>query len=156
MSLVRVACLCGEHGESPILAQCTRKPQKALKTHNTFKPLWSVAHRRNKPATQLPAADWEVPRCLAAAAHAECNPPLNLQYGEADRWVGPRRSAPQGSFFERRDDLCITPRAIQLLVERACRIGWPAIAQRHTTIGQQGDRCTKNLGRDSWEEPDSR
>jgi len=119
MSLVRVAGFCGERGQGPTLGKCTREPQKVLKTLNPFKPLWSVAHRRDKPATQLPTADWEVPRCLPQATRAEFNPPLNLQHGEADRWVGRRRASPQGRFFERRDDLCITACGIQSLLERA-------------------------------------
>ena len=76
MSLVRVAGVRGERGQPPTLAKCTREPQKMLKTHNTFKLLWSVADRCHKAATQLPAADWEAPPCLARAAHAKCNPPL--------------------------------------------------------------------------------
>jgi len=119
MSLVRVAGLCGERGQPPTLARGTRKPQKVLETHNPFKPLWSVADRGDKAATQLPAADREVPRCLARAAHAKGDSPLNPQYGEADCWVGRRRNSPQGRFFERRDDLSIAGRAIESLLERA-------------------------------------
>jgi hypothetical protein len=50
--------------------------------------------------------------------------------------------------------VCVRARAVQLLVERACRIARPEIAQRYTAIGQQGDWRTENLGRDPWQEPD--
>jgi len=135
--LVRITGLCGERGQPLIVAENSRKSQKALKTHNAFKPLWSVADGRNKAATQLPAADREVPRS-PAAADAECNPPLNFQYGEANHRVGPRRVASQGRFFERRHDVRLTARVIQLFLEQPCRSAWPEIAQQHTAIHQEG------------------
>src|SRR5215469_10622961 len=99
MSLVRVAGLCRERGQPPTLARGTRKPQKVLETHDPFKPLWSVADRGDKAATQLPAADREVPRCLARAAHAEGDSPPKHQYGEEHCWVGRQRSSAQGRAF---------------------------------------------------------
>jgi hypothetical protein len=50
MSLVRVAGFCGEPGQSRGPAARIGELQKALKTHNPFKPLWSVPDGRNKAA----------------------------------------------------------------------------------------------------------
>ena len=154
MSLVRIASFYGERGQSLSPADRVGEPQKALKTHNPFKPLWSVPDGRNKAPAQVPTADAGHPG-RRGAAPAQCNPPLNFQDSEADHRVGPRRIAPQGRCLERGDDLCVTARVFQLLLEQPYRIAGPQIAQRHTAIHQPGNGCTERLGRDSRPEPNS-